>query len=178
MSGVYTAVAIHFSHTPKHTQLFSRLPCSGAVDIELKSSRGSGLHATLKIPTKNCSRDSPGLVGVVISPENRPAGRLLRISESLLRIVGICLFPSLSNTGFIHRGRCARDNCLIDGMPAVRLKLAQSHTALACWGRRPPSGSTKLAYNTATAVAAVPNVHPFLGVACSEVIFHLLRRAP
>ena len=91
---VYTAVAIHFSHTPKHTQLFSRLPCSGAVDIELKSSRGSGLQATLKIPTNNCSRDSRGLVVVVISPENPPAGRL-RISESLLRIhvVGICLFP-------------------------------------------------------------------------------------
>ena len=37
----------------------------------------------MKIPTKNCSRDSPGLLGVVISPKNRRAARP-RISQSML----------------------------------------------------------------------------------------------
>jgi hypothetical protein len=36
----------------------------------------------MKIPTKNCSRDSPRLLGVVISPKNRPAARP-RKSESI-----------------------------------------------------------------------------------------------
>jgi hypothetical protein len=53
-----------------------------------KYSGGETMGKTLRaisvfFPTKNCSTDSPGLLGVVILPKNRPTGRP-RISESSL----------------------------------------------------------------------------------------------